>query len=132
MTATACRPRRRREQARHAANPEEALPDSRKAGRATLPLSTGFSEGIVDKHHKDMISSLKLAAGDEVLVPDYLFETLSKDLANARIIPYSATAQLKSPVPDRAIVHKGLMPRLPRQILQALVIHGDIVHANEV
>lgn len=86
----------------------------------------------MDKHHKDMISSLKLAPGDEVLVPDYLFETLSKDLANARIIPYSATAQLKSPVPDRAIVHKGLMPRLPRQSLQALVIHGDIVHANEV
>ncbi|MGO1079796.1 polysaccharide pyruvyl transferase family protein [Inquilinus sp. CA228] len=86
----------------------------------------------MDKHHKDMISSLKLAPGDEVLVPDYLFETLSKDLANARIIPYSAAAQLKSPVPDRAIVHKGLMPRLPRQSLQALVIHGDIVHANEV
>lgn len=86
----------------------------------------------MDKHHKDMISALKLAPGDEVLVPDYLFETLSKDLASARIIPYSATAQLKSPVPDRAIIHKGLMPRLPRQILQALVIHGDIVHANEV
>ncbi|MGF6226886.1 hypothetical protein QFZ27_000841 [Inquilinus ginsengisoli] len=86
----------------------------------------------MDKHHKDMISSLKLAPGDEVLVPDYLFETLTKDLANARIIPYSAAAQLKSPVPDRAIVHKGLMPRLPRQSLQALVIHGDIVHANEV
>jgi hypothetical protein len=79
-----------------------------------------------------MISALKLAPGDEVLVPDYLFETLTKDLANARIIPYSAAAQLKSPVPDRAIVHKGLMPRLPRQSLQALVIHGDIVHANEV
>ncbi len=86
----------------------------------------------MDKHHKDMISALKLAPGDEVLVPDYLFETLTKDLANARIIPYSAAAQLKSPVPDRAIVHKGLMPRLPRQSLQALVIHGDIVHANEV
>jgi hypothetical protein len=79
-----------------------------------------------------MISTLKLAPGDEVLVPDYLFETLTKDLANARIIPYSAAAQLKLPVPDRAIVHKGLMPRLPRQSLQALVIHGDIVHANEV
>ena len=86
----------------------------------------------MDKHHKDMISALKLAPGDEVLVPDYLFETLSKDLANARIIPYSAAAQLKSPVPDRAIIHKGLMSRLPRQILQALVIHGDIVQANEV
>lgn len=86
----------------------------------------------MDKHHKDMISALKLAPGDEVLVPDYLFETLTKDLANVRIIPYSAAAQLKSPVPDRAIVHKGLMPRLPRQSLQALVIHGDIVHANEV
>ncbi len=86
----------------------------------------------MDKHHKDMISSLKLAPGDEVLVPDYLFEALSKDLANARVIPYSAAAQLKSPVPERAIVHKGLMPRLPRQILQALVIHGDVVHANEV
>lgn len=86
----------------------------------------------MDKHHKDMISSLKAASGEEVLVPDYLFETLSNALTNARVIPYSAAAQLKSLVPDCAIVHKGLMPRLPRQILQALVIHGDIQHANEV
>jgi hypothetical protein len=86
----------------------------------------------VDKHHKDMIAALKLASGDEVLVPDYLFEALSNALANARIIPYSAVTQLKSPIPDYAIVHKGLMPRLPRQVLQALVIHGDVLHANEV
>lgn len=86
----------------------------------------------MDKHHKDMIAALKLASGDEVLVPDYLFEALSNALAKARIIPYSAVTQLKSPIPDYAIVHKGLMPRLPRQVLQALVIHGDLLHANEV